>query len=100
MQLESVLAALSIFEHLRPDEIGRIAQRFERKELAPGAQLACDAAQLVVVVHGDVDLEVAQGGSPLRARMTAGDRFGLDALLTDYGHSFTVVARAPSAIAL
>src|SRR5437879_6022059 len=100
MELESVLAALSIFEHLRPDEIGRIAMWFERMELAPGASFACDAAKLVVVVRGVVDVEVAQSDSQLRARLTAGDRFGLDALVTGYVHPFTAIAREPSTIAL
>src|SRR5579871_6708708 len=100
MELKSVLGALSIFEHLRPDEIGRIAARFQRRELAAGERVASEVAQLVVVVRGAVDLEVAQSGTQLRARMTTGDRFGTYALVTGYAHAFAVSAPAPSAIAL
>jgi hypothetical protein len=30
LALESTLGALSLFEHLRPDEVGRLAARFTR----------------------------------------------------------------------
>jgi CRP-like cAMP-binding protein len=100
VELEAAIAALSIFEQLRPDEIGRIARRFERKTLAAGERFASDRAQLVVVVSGAVELEVAQSGTQLRARMTVGDRFGTYALVTGYAHPFAVTADAPSAIAL
>jgi CRP-like cAMP-binding protein len=100
MELESVLATLSVFERLRPDEIGRIARRFQRKELAAGDRHESEAAGLVVVVRGSVDLAVTQGATQLRARMTSGDRFGTHALTTGYVHPYALVARAPSTLAI
>ncbi|HEY1558705.1 MAG TPA: cyclic nucleotide-binding domain-containing protein [Kofleriaceae bacterium] len=100
MELESVLATLSLFEHLRADEIARIARRFAREELGSGARLAYRDARLVVVVRGAVDIEVDQSGTPLRARMATGDRFGSHALVTGYVRPFAVTARAPSTIAM
>ena len=38
--LESVVGTLAIFEHLRPDEIGRIARKLAVVELAAGARHA------------------------------------------------------------
>lgn len=100
MDLEAVLASLSIFEPLRPDEIGRIARRFTRERLAAGAVYASDAARLVVIVRGSVDLTVDQGDRTLRARMSTGDRFGTYALLTGYVHPYAVTAHVPSTIAV
>jgi len=100
MDLEAVLASLSIFEHLRPDEIGRIARRFTREQLAAGATYASDAARLVAIVRGSVDLAVEQGDRKLRARMTTGDRFGTYALLTGYVHPYAVTAHVASTIAV
>jgi CRP-like cAMP-binding protein len=99
MELEAVLGALSIFEKLRPDEVGRIARRFEPVALAAGERREYEDARLIVVVRGEVDLDVAQGGSHLRARMTIGDRFGVHALLTGYVHPYALAAHTPSAIA-
>ena len=72
-ELEAVLAALSIFEHLRPDEVARIARRFQRVELAAGERHGgSDQARLVVVVRGEVDVDVDEGRTHhLHARMTA-----------------------------
>jgi CRP-like cAMP-binding protein len=100
MELESVLATLSLFERLRPDEVGRIARRFVRNELAPGDHHEREATGLVVVVRGSVDLAVEQGASQLRARMTGGDRFGTYGMVTGYAHPYTISARAPSTIAV
>ena len=92
--VEAVLGELSIFEHLRPDEVARIARRFERVQLAPGAREARDgAAWLCVVIAGDVELEVASGPEPLRARMAAGDRFGTYSMVTGYAKPFAITAR-------
>ena len=100
-ELEAVLAALSIFEHLRPDEIARIARRFERVELAPGAEHGgSDQARLVVVVRGEVEVEVGAGKTALHARMAAGDRFGTFSLLTGYVKPFVVKARHAGVIAI
>lgn len=100
MELESVLATLSLFERLRPDEIGRVARRFVRKQLAVGERHESDAAGLVVIVRGSADLAVTQGASQLRARMAGGDRFGTYGLVTGYVHPYALTARAPSTIAI
>ena len=99
-ELEAVLAALSIFEGLRPDEVGRIARRFERKSLSAGERYADDVGRLVVVLAGTVELAVDHGGTRLRARMTSGDRYGIYGLLSGYAHPFAVTARGASTIAV
>jgi len=100
-ELEAVLANLAIFEALRPDEVGRIARRFELVRLAAGQRHGDAGAEprLVVVVHGEVDIEVSERGGVLRARMAAGDRFGTFALLTGEVRPFAVVADRPVALA-
>ncbi len=100
MDLESVLASLSIFEQLRPDELGRIARRFTLERLAAGERYAADVARLVIVVRGTVDLAVEQGGRTLGARMATGDRFGTYALLTGYVHPYALTAHVASTIAV
>ncbi|HUJ59134.1 MAG TPA: hypothetical protein VLX92_11600 [Kofleriaceae bacterium] len=97
-ELELVLAQLSIFEHLRPDEIGRIARRFEVIELAPGGRHRDDSGRMVVVVHGDVALEVEEGHGTLHARMTAGDLFGGVSLVTGYAKPFALSAPRKRAV--
>ena len=95
-ELEAVLAQLSIFEHLRLDEIGRIAKRFTGVALAAGAQHAASEG-LVVVVTGEVGVTV---DGDLHARMAPGDRFGTGSLVTGYARPFVVTARGPSTIAI
>jgi CRP-like cAMP-binding protein len=102
-EVEAVLAQLSIFESLRPDEIGRIARRFELVGLAAGERHSggeAGVARLVVVVQGDVDVDVEEGDRSLHAHMTVGDRFGTFSLLTGYVHPFTVRARTRATIAI
>jgi hypothetical protein len=84
--LERVLAQVSLFEHLRPDEIGRIAARFRVETIAPGTTrtFAEDAgeARMIVVVRGQVTLEVDSPAGTLRSTLEPGDRHGDLALLT------------------
>src|SRR5579859_5800992 len=60
-RLETVLRGLSLFEHLRTDEIGRVVPRFQLRRLAAGESLAHAAgpgeARMVVLVSGVADLE-------------------------------------------
>jgi CRP-like cAMP-binding protein len=100
MELESMLASLAIFEHLRPDEIGRIAARFARKSLAAGERYDGDGNELVVVVRGTIELEVVRAGRPLRARMAVGDSFGIQALVAGHPNSFAMTAPTPAVIAV
>jgi CRP-like cAMP-binding protein len=80
--LESVLAAVSIFELLRPDEIGRVAERFEIIPLARGESRRFEDPRLVVVVRGRVALEVTTRAGPLRSVLEPADRYGDTGLLT------------------
>ena len=101
-ELEAVLANIAIFEQLRPDEIGRIARRCDVVGLAPGQRHGDPAAgaRLVIVVSGEVEVEVAERGGALRARMAPGDRFGTSSLVTGEVRPFTVVARGRATIAV
>lgn len=101
-ELETVLANLAIFEQLRPDEVGRIARRFEVVGLAAGQRHgdAASGARLAVVIRGEVDLEVSERGGTLRARMATGDRFGTFSLLTGQAAPFAVVAHRPATLAI
>jgi len=100
--LESVVGTLAIFEQLRPDEIGRIARRLAIVELAAGERHAIsgDVATMVIVVRGNVDIEVDESHGLLHARMSAGDRFGTYSLVTGYAKPFVVETRAGATIAL
>jgi hypothetical protein len=84
--LEGVLAQLSLFEHLRPDEIGRIASRFRVETIARGVAQTFDAtpeaARLIVAVRGHVAIEVDSPAGTLRSELEPGDRHGDVALLT------------------
>jgi CRP-like cAMP-binding protein len=99
--LESVLGGLSIFELLRPDEIGRVAAKFETRVLAEGAtfEVTREAPRLVVLAAGSADLEVDLGHSKTRARIDAGDRWGDAQLLTGLSRAAKLTARRPSTIA-
>jgi CRP-like cAMP-binding protein len=101
-ELELVLANVAIFEQLRPDEVGRIARRFEVVSLAAGQRHgdAGSGARLVVVIRGEVDLEVRELGGTLRARMATGDRFGTFSLVTGELRPFDVVAHGPATLAI
>jgi CRP-like cAMP-binding protein len=95
--LERTLAGLTLFDALRPDELARIARRFERVELAAGEALefagAPEAQRLVVLVAGRATLALASGGRTARATLDAGDRFGVAALASGQGRPYRVVAR-------
>jgi hypothetical protein len=100
--LESVVGALAIFEHLRPDEIGRIARKLAIVELAAGARhdVSGEVATMVIVVRGNVEVEVDESHGRLRARMSTGDRFGTYSLVTGYAKPFSMDSRAGATVAL
>src|SRR5580704_3491118 len=83
--LEGVLAQLSLFEHLRPDEIARIAARFRLETIPAGGavrfEATPDGARLLVAVRGSIVLEVESPAGPLRSELEPGDRHGDIALL-------------------
>jgi CRP-like cAMP-binding protein len=90
--LESVLAAVSIFEPLRADEVGRVAKRFQLLSLARGTSLRFDEPRLVVVVRGRVGLEVSTQAGELRSVLDPADRYGDTGLLTGVSRPTTFTA--------
>ena len=84
--LEGVLAQLSLFEHLRPDEIGRIAARFHVEALAAGQtrtfEATAEGARMLVAARGRVAIEVDAPVGTLRSVLEPGDRHGDVALLS------------------
>jgi len=101
--VERVLASVSLFEQLRPDELARIARRFDLLELREGQGLEVGAApgeqRLLVLLSGGAHLEVSLGGRTLRSSLDPGDRFGDTALVSGHPRPFRVVARRPSVLA-
>ncbi len=100
--LENVLAGLSVFELLRPDEIGRVAARFESRALDVGQsyESSVDAPHLVVVVTGGADLDVTLPHATAHARLDPGDRWGDVQLLTGRARAAKITARMPTTLAL
>jgi CRP-like cAMP-binding protein len=100
--VEAVLAQLSMFEALRPDEIGRLAGRFQLETLAAGQTRTFAAtpveARMLVVVKGHVALEVDSPAGTLHSQLEPGDRHGDIALLS--GTLLPVRARAGEGEAL
>jgi CRP-like cAMP-binding protein len=101
--LEAVLGSLSFFSKLRPDEIGRIALRFEVAPLEEGAtrsfEATPEAARLVVVVAGQVELSIASAAGAVHGTMRLGDRHGEIHLLTGHARPVTLTAHEPARIA-
>jgi CRP-like cAMP-binding protein len=105
LPFERVLGSVSLFQSLRPDEVGRVAARFGRATLAPGEVLSLgpDAAlhRIAVVVTGQAELSVdLPGGGTLSSTLDPGDRGGDLPLLTGHGRPARLVARAPTTLAL
>jgi hypothetical protein len=94
--LERVLGQVSLFEGLRPDEIGRIAGRFGVETVVPGVtrtfEATAEGARMVVVVRGHVALEVDAPAGTLRSELEPGDRHGDLALLARTWHVVRVGA--------
>lgn len=97
--LEAVLQHLSIFQHLRPDEVGRAARRFEVRPVAPGQKTSFEEGAVVVVIDGTVRLEVASPQGTLRSTMDAGDLYGLIGVVTGHHHPFSVEAEGTVRVA-
>ncbi|HEY4120566.1 MAG TPA: cyclic nucleotide-binding domain-containing protein [Byssovorax sp.] len=101
--LESVLASVSFLERLRPDEIGRAAKRFSTTTLAPGEARGFaptrEAARLVVVVRGRLDIEVLTAAGTHRSALVPGDYHGEIALLSEHFHETSITARSDATFA-
>lgn len=102
--LEAVLGSLSFLSQLRPDEIGRVARRFETVTLAPREKRSFDGtiagARLVVVVSGSATLSVSGPAGVVRSAVRLGDRHGELQLLTGHVRPVTVTAIEACTIAL
>jgi CRP-like cAMP-binding protein len=102
--VERALANVSLFQHLRPDEVARIARRFEIVALERGEAReyggSVEALRLVIVVAGDARLETRFDGETLRTVLSTGERFGDTALVSGQGRPFRVVARRRAALAV
>lgn len=101
--LERVLGSLSPLSRLRPDEIGRVAARFELASLAPGERRELSGgagARLVVVVSGTGTLRVEGPAGAVTSAMRSGDRWGDMQLLTGHARPAAIVAKEASTIAL
>jgi CRP-like cAMP-binding protein len=101
-QVESVLASMSLFQHLRPDELGRVAARFEVRGLAVGERLepGDGAARLLVVIDGRVDLTLSEGRHHATTTLDAGDHHGLVHVVAGLGEAVAVAAVRPTHLAL
>jgi hypothetical protein len=98
LEVEQVLAQVSLFAELRPDEVGRIARRFTVETLGAGETRAFAAegsARMVVVVRGSAEIDVDAAGGVLRSTLDAGDHYGALSLVTGYVRRF--VARPEGA---
>jgi CRP-like cAMP-binding protein len=102
--LESALSGVSFLAALRPDEIGRVARRFEIVRLGAGSLRAFGAsleeARLVVSVEGRVDLLAESATGPRRSELLPGDCHGEIALLTGHTRAVSVSAGGPAVIAI
>jgi len=100
---EAVLSSLSPFEHLRKDEVGRIARRFTLSRLAEGEVVRHgaepDQARLIVVVSGLVRLDVQGLSGMLSSTLEPGDRYGDVGLLTGAAREMCVTARHETELA-
>jgi CRP-like cAMP-binding protein len=100
--IEAALGAVSLFAHLRPDEIGRIARHFEVIELEANTsrQFAAEPeqARLLVVVSGSVDALVDDPTGEVQVRMRPGDRYGDAMLFTGNPQPIRITARSPSVL--
>ena len=102
--LETLLASVSTFEALRPDELARVAARFERVELAAGEvrrfAASADDMRLVVVVQGTVRLELDDTTGTITSVLGTGDRWGELDLVAGRARAFATIAERPTALAL
>jgi CRP-like cAMP-binding protein len=101
--LESVLSHVSLFQGLRPDEVGHVAGRFSVFRMKKGEERSFAAstteARLMVVVEGELDLAVETAAGALRSHLEVGDRAGDVALLTGKRHAWKLLATEASTLA-
>lgn len=103
-ELETLLASMSTFEALRPDELARVAARFERIELAAAETkrfaATTDDMRLVIVVRGTARLQLDDAGGGGAGVLGAGDRWGELELVANHPRGLAIVAERPTTLAL
>ncbi|MEO8876651.1 MAG: cyclic nucleotide-binding domain-containing protein [Polyangiaceae bacterium] len=101
---EAVFSALSLFERLRPDEIGRVAKKFELRELAAGEELVLAASteesRIVVALRHRIELSVTTSAGTLESTLEPGDRYGELTVLSGISQRVRIVATEGAVIAL
>jgi CRP-like cAMP-binding protein len=102
--LETLLASVSTFAPLRPDELARVAARFELVELAASETrrfaATDDDMRLVLVVHGTAKLELDDAGGAIANILGTGDRWGELELVAGRPRVVAIVAERPTVLAL
>ncbi|HET6439654.1 MAG TPA: hypothetical protein VFG59_16430 [Anaeromyxobacter sp.] len=102
--VERALSNVSLFEHLRADELARVARHFELAALEAGESrefaASPDGLRLVILVSGEAELEASAAGRTLRSALDPGDRFGDTALVSGQGRPFRLLARRRSCLAI
>jgi hypothetical protein len=105
--VETILGSVSLFEALRPDEIARVATRFERLVLGAGERHEIGATEaelrLVVVISGRTTMRAEVAGHPTATVLEPGDRYGDLGLFTGHPRKVTLHADAghePATLAL
>jgi len=86
------LRALTLFAGLSDDELARVAQSFEQKQVSVGGRLTLEGASgysFFVIESGTVEVE--RGGEVLET-LGSGDFFGEAAILTGERRNATVTA--------
>jgi CRP-like cAMP-binding protein len=103
--LEAVLGSLSLFAHLRPDEIGKIARHFDVARLEAGDTTAFGEPnngerdpRLLVVISGLIEVTVHDPAGEIHLMMRSGDRYGESTLVSSNVHPMRVRADLPSEI--
>jgi len=94
-RLEQTLSGLTIFEPLRPDEVGRIARKFDVVDADKPITFEVGAPRMIVVIRGIVNLDLDLGHAVARARMRPGDAWGEMQLLSGRSRKVTAVGAEP-----
>jgi len=101
---EAAIGATSLFAHLRPDELGKIARVFEIIQLEPGVALSFaeqrEQARLVLVLSGSIDAMVEDPAGEAHIHMAPGDRYGEASLISENFRRVELRARLTSEIAV
>jgi CRP-like cAMP-binding protein len=100
--LETALADVNLFGHLRLDEIGRIARKFRCHELSeqPASTVCSEQPHLYVVLSGLVEARVDDPLGEILLRLRPGDSYGAASVLTGAARPVRLSAIKPSQVAL